>query len=129
MLKNGFFIKISILILTIILFIIMIMISNFIVFYQRYSDSQNLASMLFGGILGTLLGLIVRIGLTLMFWYLYKIKYPDEKCNQRIGKKIVASFLFLSITSAVYLSAGMPLIFIICTLVMIIREQKKCYVA
>lgn len=127
MLKNGFFIKTSILILTIILFITMI--SNFIVFYQRYSDSQNLALILFVSILGTLLGLIVRIGLTLMFWYTYKIKYPDEKYNQRIGKKIVASFLFLSITSVVYLSAGMPLIFIICTLVMIIREQKKCYVA
>ncbi|MBU5676838.1 hypothetical protein KQI88_10450 [Alkaliphilus sp. MSJ-5] len=127
MLRNGFFIKISILILTIILFITMI--SNFIVFYQRYSDSQNLALILFVGILGTLLGLIVRIGLTLMFWYIYEIKYPDEKYNQRIGKKIVASFLFLSITSAVFWSAGMPLIFIICTLVMIIREQKRCYVA
>lgn len=117
-------IKVSLLILTAILFRNVIL--NSITLYQSVSQGENSASILFGFILGTVLGLIIRSGLTFVFWYSYNIKYPNENYNERISKKILASFLFLSIISAFSWGAGMPLVFTICTLAMIIRKHKRC---
>jgi len=119
-------IKISILVLIGILFTNIIM--NNIVVYQSISQDENPTLILFASILGTILGLVVRSGLTLVFWCSYSIKYPNDKHGQKIAKKIVASFLFLSVTPSVFLNSGMPLVFIICTLVMILKKSRTQYI-
>lgn len=116
-------IKISILVLTGILFINIIL--NNIVVYQSISQNENTILLLVVSILGTILGLAVRSGLTFMFWYSYNMKYPDQKYNEGIFKKLLATFLFLSICSTVSLGNGMPLVFIICTLVTMLKQNRK----
>lgn len=116
-------IKIFVLVLNIILFINMIL--NIIVLYQDYSHDMNSSMILFASVFGMLLGLIARVGLTLLFWCSYNIKYPNEKFNERIGKKIIAYFLFMIAIVGFSLNNGMLLIFIICTLLLAIREQEK----
>jgi len=110
------------LVLTGILFINIIL--NNIVVYQSISQDEN-TILLVVSILGTILGLSVRSGLTFIFWYSYNMKYPDQKDNEGIFKKLLAAFLFLSITSTVPLGTGMPLVFIICTLIMILKKNRK----
>ncbi|HBV69080.1 MAG TPA: hypothetical protein DEF04_13575 [Clostridiales bacterium] len=72
---------------------------------------------------GFILGLIIRIGITLLFWLSYDIKYPNEKINQKILKKIIASILFMIIMSGFSLHNVMPLIFIAYILLMIMRKN------
>ena len=117
-------VKISLFILTIILSITMIL--NIISSYYLYSDSENSILLLCMLVLGTISGLIIRIGLASLFWCSYNIKYPNEKYNQKILKKIVASILFMMIMIGFSLNTGMSLIFILCTFLMIVRENRKC---
>jgi len=112
------------LVLTGILFINIIL--NNIVVYQSVSQDEN-AILLVVSILGTILGLVVRSGLTFIFWYSYNTKYPDQKYNEGIFKKLLASFLFLSICSIIPLGNGMPLVFITCTLVTMLKQNRKYY--
>ena len=117
-------VKVSIFILTIILLITMIL--NTISSYYLFSDSEDSILLLCMYILGTILGLIIRIGLASLFWWSYNIKYPNEKYNKKILNKIVASILFMMIMIGFSLNTGMLFIFILCTLLMILREHKKC---
>lgn len=114
--------KIALFIVAIILFITMII--NTISLYYRYSYREDSILVLCMLILGTILGLIIRSGLASLFWWTYNIKYPNEKYNQKILKKIVASLLFMIIMVGFPLNTGMPLIFILCTLLMIVREKN-----
>lgn len=116
-------IKISMFVLTVILFINMIL--NITVLYQDYSNYENSSMLLFSSVFGLLLGLIARGGLTLLFWGSYNIKYPNEKFNEKIGKKTIAYFLFKMSIMGFSLSNGMLLVFIICTLLVALKEQKK----
>jgi O-antigen/teichoic acid export membrane protein len=76
-------------------------------------------------IVGAISGLVIRIGIVLLFWWSYYIKYPNEKYNQKILKKIIASFLFMIIMVGFSsLNNGMPLIFILCTLLTIVRKKN-----
>jgi len=118
-------IKISILVLIGILFINIIL--NNIVVYQSVSQDENTILLLVVSILGTILGLVVRSTLTFIFWYSYNTKYPDQKYNEGILKKLLASFLFLSICSIIPLGNGMPLVFITCTLVTMLKQNRKYY--
>ncbi len=121
--KGINFIKMSVLVLT--GFTLATLILNISVSYQTYRGSEDSLIGFFAILLGTVLGVIARVGLTLLFWGSYNIKYPNEKFNERIGKKIIAYFLFMMVMVGFSLSQGMLLIFIICTLLIVIREQKK----
>ncbi|MDR7857224.1 hypothetical protein [Tissierella sp.] len=117
-------VEISLFILAIVLSATTIL--NIATSYYRYSYSEDSLLVFFMFIIGTISGLIIRIGLASLFWCSYNIKYSNENYNQKILKKVVASFLFLIIMTAFSLNNGMLLIFIFCTLLMIVREQKKC---
>lgn len=115
--------KLSLFILIIILSITMII--NTISSYYLYNDREDSILVLCMFILGTILGLIIKVGLASLFWRSYNIKYPNEKYNERILKKIVASLLFMIIIMLGFsLNTGMPLIFILCTLFMIVMEKN-----
>lgn len=114
--------KISIFILIIIISIILII--NTISTYYLYSDRDDLILVLCMFIAGAISGLIIKIGIVSLFWWSYNIKYPNEKYNQKILKKIVVSLLFMIIMLGFSLNTGMQLIFILCTLLMIVREEN-----
>ncbi|MBU5677758.1 hypothetical protein KQI88_15165 [Alkaliphilus sp. MSJ-5] len=116
-------IKMSVLVLT--GFTLATLILNISVSYQTYRGSEDSLIGLFAILLGTVLGVIARVGLTLLFWSSYNIKYPNEKFNEKIGKKIIAYFLFMTALIGLSLSRGTLLIFIICTLLIALKEQKK----
>ncbi len=114
--------KISLFILIIILSITLII--NTFSTYYLYSDREDSILVLCMFIVGAISGLITRIGIVSLFWCSYNIKYPNEKYNQKILKKIVASLLFMIIMLGFSLNTGMSLIFILCTLLMIVRENN-----
>jgi hypothetical protein len=115
-------IKVSVLVLIVILTRNIIL--NCITLYKSVGDDENTILTLLSFILGTIFGLVARYGLTLLFWYSYNIKYPNEKYNEKVLKKIIACLLFLSIISAVFWGTRMTLVFIIFTLAILIREEK-----
>lgn len=114
--------KISLFILIIILSITLII--NTISSYYLYMDREDIILVLSMFIVGAISGLVIRIGIVLLFWWSYNIKYPNEKYNQKILKKIVASLLFMIIMVGFSLNNGISLIFILCTLLMIVREKN-----
>lgn len=114
--------KISLFILIIILSITLII--NTISSYYLYIDREDIILVLSMFIVGAISGLVIRIGIVLLFWWSYNIKYPNEKYNQKILKKIVASLLFMIIMVGFSLNNGISLIFILCTLLMIVREKN-----
>lgn len=114
--------KISLFILIIILSITLII--NTFSTYYLYIDREDSILVLCMFIVGAISGLITRIGIVSLFWCSYNIKYPNEKYNQKILKKIVASLLFMIIMLGFSLNTGMSLIFILCTLLMIVRENN-----
>lgn len=121
-------IKINLIRISLLLLIVLLSINiffNCITFYQNNYDSENTILSMSVFILGITIGLVVRCGLSLAFWHLYNIKYPNEKYNARILKKVIASLLFLTIISAVSFGAEMYLVFIICSLALMIRGYKR----
>lgn len=122
--KEVKLVKISLFILIIILSITIIL--NTITSYYSYSVSEESILMLLMLMIGTISGLIVRIGLASLFWWSYNSKYSNERYNQKILKKIIASFLFMIIMIGFSLNTGMVLIFVFCTLLMIVREKEQC---
>jgi O-antigen/teichoic acid export membrane protein len=87
-------------------------------------DREDIILVLSMFIVGAISGLVTKIGIVLLFWWSYYIKYPNEKYNHKILKKIVVSILFMIVMVGFpSLNNGMPLIFILCTLVMIVREK------
>lgn len=116
-------IKISVMFLSVILLRNVIL--NSINVYQSVHEGENPRLILVTFIFGTILGLTARVGLTLLFWYSYNIKYANEKYNERILRKVLISILFLSIVSVAPLGRGMLMVFIICTLSMILRENNR----
>ena len=95
---------------------------NFIAVYQ--SDISGVKTTFIGFVIGTIAGLGIRIGFTLLFWYSYNIRYPNEDYDENLTKKIVASCIFLLISSSIIVRDGMLLVFIICTLTITIMRYK-----
>ena len=96
---------------------------NFIAVYQ--SDISGVKTTFIGFVIGTIAGLGIRIGFTLLFWYSYNIRYPNEDYDENLTKKIVASCIFLLISSSIIVRDGMLLVFIICTLTIAIIQYKR----
>ena len=96
---------------------------NFIAVYQ--SDISGVKTTFIGFVIGTIAGLGIRIGFTLLFWYSYNIRYPNEDYDENLTKKIVASCIFLLISSSIIVRDGMLLVFIICSLTIIIIQYKR----
>lgn len=115
--------KISLFILIIILSITLII--NTISSYYLYMGREDIISVLIMFIVGAISGLVIRIGIVLLFWWSYYIKYPNEKYNQKILKKIVVSILFMIVMVGFpSLNNGMPLVFILCSLLIIMRKKN-----
>jgi tellurite resistance protein TehA-like permease len=116
-------IKLSLLIFLILLFIYIVL--SFINFNQEVIKRENSIIISFIFLLGVISGLIIKSGLCFIFWYSYNIRYHNENCNDNILKKVVASLIFLIINLAYFWREGMLLVFIICTLTMLIIKHKK----
>lgn len=97
---------------------------NSVAFYQHISHESNALQMCFIFMLGVLIGLVIKSGLIFVFWSSYEIKYSKDNRKHKKLRKVIASFLFLSIASALFGSGDLIGIFIICTLIIKIKNYK-----
>ncbi|WP_352420584.1 hypothetical protein [Proteiniborus sp.] len=104
-------------VLILIVFLLGSGILNSIAYYQHISHESSALKMSFIFILGALTGLVIKSGLIFVFWNSYEIKYGKDNRKYKTLRKVIASFLFLSIASALFGNEDLVGIFIACTLV------------
>lgn len=95
---------------------------NSVAFYQYILHEDNPLQMLFMFILGALTGLVIKGGLIFVFWNSYEIKYGKDNQKYKKLRKVIASFLFLIIASAIFKSRDLVEVFVACTLIIKIKN-------
>ncbi|WP_026476118.1 hypothetical protein [Alkaliphilus transvaalensis] len=101
-----------------------IAIANVNSFYQEITHEVGSLVMVILFITGLLFGLLLRAGLTFIFWYGYHLKYQKEGIADQLYRRVIASLLFLLLIYT-FFGEGFYLIFFICTLYLKIRNVSK----
>lgn len=100
------------------------LIRNSIIIYNNtyFEDNPALYCTVF--IIAAVLGAVIRGGIALFFWHSYKLRYPDEKIYECKSKKIAFFIIYSLISVVLPLRQGMILVFIIITLILVLKEDR-----